>query len=387
MRLRWKGKAVADLPARLVAEAPVVPRSARRPPSPSHTKKGRLPAQDLKKSLLALLSSPNVSSRRWVYEQYDHEVGSRTILKPGFGDAAILRMPNNSMLAVKADGNSAQSSLDPYRGAAGCVAEACRNVVAVGGEPVAMIDHLQFGDPSDPEVYWAFGESVRGMADYCRALGLPVVGGKVSFYNEDAAARRAIKSSPVAMVVGIIPGHSRPKLLAFREVGERIFLLGLTKCELGGSEYASLLGSDGGDVPRANPHTDARASHAVLKLIRSDIVTAVHDCSNGGLGIALAEMCMPSLVGAEVDLARVRSTSGMRMDEKLFSETHGRFLISTVDENEVVRLLRSLKIPYSRIGRVCGDALRVVGSNRTVASLGVGQLKGVWEGSLPRLMT
>ncbi|MDG6898853.1 MAG: phosphoribosylformylglycinamidine synthase subunit PurL, partial [Nitrososphaerota archaeon] len=159
MKVRVDGRVVVDLPVDLVTGAPLIPRESRRP----DVKEGLAPAKrvdpGIGSSLLELVSSPNIASRCWVYRQYDHEVGVRTVVKPGDGDASLLRMPNGTMLAVKADGNSKHSFLDPRSGAAGCVAEACRNVVAVGAEPIAMVDHLQFGDPSDPEVYWAFEES------------------------------------------------------------------------------------------------------------------------------------------------------------------------------------------------------------------------------------
>src|SRR5208282_1840302 len=178
-----------DLAASLVTDAPLIDWPYRKPAMPRIASVpapgGPFPA--VKDALLSLLSSPNIASKRWVYQQYDHEVGVRTVIKPGQADAAVLKLPNGKFLAVKGDGNSRQAYLDPYQGAAGCVAEACRNVVAVGAEPIAMLDHLQSGDPSDPEVYWAFRENLRGMADYCKAFGLPVVGGKVSFYNEDSA--------------------------------------------------------------------------------------------------------------------------------------------------------------------------------------------------------
>ena len=175
LTLRWDGKVVADLPSSLVTDAPLIDWPYRKPRKGIKLTEPSAPGAgpSIQEALVSLLSSPNVASKRWVYRQYDHEVGVRTVIRPGEADAAAMRLPTGKFLAIKGDGNSRQASIDPYQGAAGCVAEACRNVVAVGAEPIAMVDHLQSGDPSDPEVYWAFRENLRGMADYCKAVGLP----------------------------------------------------------------------------------------------------------------------------------------------------------------------------------------------------------------------
>ncbi|MDA4118558.1 MAG: phosphoribosylformylglycinamidine synthase subunit PurL, partial [Thaumarchaeota archaeon] len=324
--LRWDGKVVADLPASLVTEAPLIDWPSRKPgktSSPAVRTRSKEPS--IEKALLALLGSPNIASKRWVYQQFDHEVGVRTVVTPGEADAAVMRLPNGRFLAIKGDGNSRLVSLDPYQGAAGCVAEACRNVVAVGAEPIALVDHLQSGDPSDPEVYWTFRECLRGMADYCRAVGLPVVGGKVSFYNEDSATGRAIKPSPIALVVGLVSDVAKIRTMAFKEEGDSVFIIGETRPELGGSEYRERFPS--GSFTEATPGVDASKDlatcDAVRGLIEADLVSSVHDCSNGGLGVALAEMAISGNLGAKIDLSRVPS-SCRRENETLFSESHGR---------------------------------------------------------------
>ncbi|MDA4114579.1 MAG: phosphoribosylformylglycinamidine synthase subunit PurL, partial [Thaumarchaeota archaeon] len=242
LTIRWKRRVVAKLPAEFVVKAPLIPWPSRRPSRLDHLSRTSAPDEDIGRAIASLVSSPNIASRRWVYQQYDHEVGVRTVVKPGQADAALIRLPNGALLAVKGDGNSAHSSLDPYRGAAGCVAEACRNVVAVGAEPIALVDHLQFGDPSDPEVYWSLSESVRGMADYCTSMELPVVGGKVSLYNEDSSSKVAIKPSPIALVVGLVKDQKHPVSMGFKGKGESLIVVGETRAELGGSEYHRLLG-------------------------------------------------------------------------------------------------------------------------------------------------
>lgn len=385
MRLRWNGKTVVELPVNLVANAPLVAHTTKEPSRPGKPVR-RPDGPSIASSLLSLLGSPNIASRRWVYEQYDHEVGANTVLKPGMADSALLRLPNGRGLAVKADGNSKHSQLDPRRGGAGCVAEACRNVVAAGAEPVGMVDHLQFGDPSDPEVYWSFSESVIGMADYCKGVGLPVVGGKVSFYNEDEETGLPIKPTPVAMVVGLAPSAGSPVRSYYRSPGEWVFLLGRTGRELGGSEYfQTVLGTDGGVVPRPDPATDLRTYRTVLKLISNGLVGAVHDCSKGGLAIALAEMSICSGLGANLDISNLLGDH-LSPEEALFSESHGRFLISIQRKAEAARILSSSGLPSTSLGRTGGDSLVVAGGSRTLIRLDVRRMTKEWEGVFPRLL-
>ena len=171
---------------------------------------------------------------------------------------------------------------------------------------MALVDHLQFGDPSDPEVYWSFGESIRGMADYCAAVELPVVGGKVSFYNEDSSTKLAIKPSPIALVVGLVRDEKHLVSMGFERDGDSVMVIGETRTELGGSEYHRLLGSlDRGVVPRPSPYDGRILYRAVIDLIRSGAAKAVHDCSKGGLAVALAEMSVAGGRGARIDVRKV----------------------------------------------------------------------------------
>ena len=298
----------------------------------------------------------------------------------------LIRLPNGALLAVKGDGNSAHSYLDPYSGAAGCVAESCRNVVAVGAEPIALVDHLQFGDPSDPEVYWSLSESVRGMADYCTSLRLPVVGGKVSLYNEDSTSKVAIKPSPIALVVGLVKDRKRLVSMGFERTGDSVIVVGETKPELGGSEYHRLLGRlDTGTVPRPDPSSDRTLYRAIVRLIRSGDVSAVHDCSRGGLGIALAEMCVAGGLGARIDLLKVPSQE-KRAGALLFSESHGRFVLSAPEPARVLRLLEGQRIPHALVGRVTGDSLRLDRGSERLADLDVTALRESHEDAIGRMM-
>jgi phosphoribosylformylglycinamidine synthase len=384
LTVRYRGKVVASLPIEFVANAPPIPRRAKHSYLKTKIEKPIQPS-NLSKVLLSLLASPNIASKRWVYQQYDHEVGIRTVIKPGRADAAVLRLPNGKYLAVKGDGNSKISSLDPYNGAAGCVSEACRNIIAVGAEPIAVVDHLQVGDPADPEVYWSFKEMVKGMADYCRAVGLPVVGGKVSFYNEDALTKQAIKPSPIALVIGLVQDKEQIMSPSFKNEDDAIFMIGETESELGGSEYYEQIPFTGGDPPKVRPSKEEATNASILELIRDRRVTAVHDCSKGGLAVALAEMCMAGDIGAEVKLDNPK---GMRSDELLFSETHGRFLISVNPHliDDVRKVLTTSGVFHAIIGRIGGKRITVKDYSDRIIDLTVDQASLAWEGSLPKMM-
>ena len=388
--LRWDGKVVADLPASLVTDAPLIDWPYRKRDRPMEAAASGVPRREpnLEHALLALLSSPNIASKRWVYRQYDHEVGVRTVIKPGQADAAVMKLPNGRFLAIKGDGNSRQAYLDPYEGAAGCVAEACRNVVAVGAEPIALVDHLQSGDPSDPEVYWAFRENLRGMADYCKSFGLPVVGGKVSFYNEDSATGRAIKPSPIALVVGLASREANLRTMAFKHKGDSVVVIGETKPELSGSEYVSrfpgaLVGSRA--IPRVDVKQDVKTCGAVLKLIDKGLVSAVHDCSGGGMAVALAEMAISGGIGAKVDLSLAPGTCRIAA-EVAFSESHGRFIVSGSDGRAISSALTRIGVTHAVSGKVGGASLSLAEGGHSLASISVSSMKSRWEGAIPELM-
>ncbi len=203
--LRFRGKVVGKMPSALVSHAPLALRRSARPQYINELMKGTIaPAipRDLKKVLLAMISCPSIASKSWVYEQYDYEVGTRTVIKPGWSDASVLRLPNNKFVSVKLDGNSKHCYLNPYRGTLGCLSECTRNMICTGAEPIGIIDHLQFGNPENPETFWPLEESVRAIADFCKFMEIPVVGGKVSLYNETAGG--PIKPTPLIGCIGTI---------------------------------------------------------------------------------------------------------------------------------------------------------------------------------------
>lgn len=374
---------LAILPVGFLANAPIARRNSRVPKSRKRDSEPE-PPQDLEKAVLRVLGAPTIASKKWVFRQYDHEVGIRTIAKPGDADAALLKLPNNKFAAIKVDGNARVCDLDPYVGAASVLAECCRNVVAVGAEPAAWLDHCQFGDPNDAEIFWAFSQAVRGMADFARTMSLPCVGGKVSFYNQDEETGKAIKSSPVVTVLGLIEGPEHVTRMGFRQDGETIVAVGKTMPELGGSEYYHTLGFDGLRPPILDFEVERRTYDAVLECIRNGLITACHDCSQGGVAVALAEMTLVANRGASVDL-RSLPRDDMRDDELLFSESNSRFLVATNTPKRVLESMHTHMIPAAAIGEVNGSSINLTLPHEEF-ELGLDRMRAAYEDSLQRIL-
>ncbi|MEM2339593.1 MAG: phosphoribosylformylglycinamidine synthase subunit PurL, partial [Nitrososphaerales archaeon] len=390
LTVKMRGEVLARLPAKMVANAPIMHKKSRKPEYIELYKNIKPPEEpkNLDEVFLKLLSSPNLCSREWIYRQYDHEVGIRTIIKPGQADAAVLKIPNEKFLAVTSDGNSKHCYLDPYYGAAGCMAEACRNIIAVGGKPIAMVDHCQFGDPNKVDVYWTFVEAVRGMADYCKALHIPCVGGKVSFYNEDTVTNSAIKPSPVVMVVGLINNAKYITDMSLKMVNDAIMMIGLTKPEMGGSEYYEYIHNlIGGIVPKVDFQFEKRLHKLMDKIIKKRLAKAIHDCSKGGFAIGLVEMCFPNNLGVEVDCSKIPSIN-CRLDELLFSETHGRFIIEVSKDNveDIMELASKMNIECNVIGRVCGNRFKLKMNDHDIFNFSIKELKNIWSQALPKYL-
>lgn len=352
------GESIADLPTSFLANAPIIHRKSRMPQIRKLEQEPKTPS-DLEKALMDLLAFPTIASKEWVFQQYDHEVGIRTVAKPGQADAAVLKLPNGKLAAIKVDGNSRFCDLDPYVGAASVLAECCRNIVAVGAEPVAFLDHCQFGDPNDEEIFWAFSMAVKGIADFAKTLSLPCIGGKVSFYNQDEQTGKAIKSSPVITVLGLLDKAEHVTKMRFRKDGEAIIVAGETKRELGGSEYYHKLGLLENAPPVLDFQLESRTQRAVLECIGKGLVTACHDCSKGGLGVALAEMTIEGRNGAYIDFRNVPADGDMSDDVLLFSESNSRFILTTTNPTEVLETLSSRKVPAAIAGTVGGASLRL----------------------------
>ncbi len=384
-------KIVAKAPTKFIAEAPLAPRSAKRPSyldALAEVTPPRTP-ENLSKTLLQLLSSPNLSSKEWIYRQYDHEVGIRTIVKPGQADSALLRLPNMKSLALTVDGNSKQCFVDPYWGAMSVVSEAVCNLVATGAEPAAVVDHLQFGDPGNPEVYWTFKETIRAISAYLRALNVPCIGGKVSFYNEDSTTGKAIKPSPVISAIGLVDSKTPRIFQALKKDGNDLVIVGKTSDEMGGSEYYEQIHNlTGGTVPKVNLKKEKIIFRLLLKILRNGLAESCHDISKGGLAIALSEMAVQSGKGVTVDLDKVPNKAS-RTDNLLFSESRSRFIIETRSKN-TSRIIGSFKrsgISAAKIGKVTGNQIELL-SNKGRISITVPLAEAVtaWSQTIPLAM-
>jgi phosphoribosylformylglycinamidine synthase len=321
--------------------------------------------------LLRLLTNPNIGNKAWVYQQYDHEVGLRTVIKPG-ANASVIRVNDNKFVSIKLDGNSKHCYLDPYQGMLGCLSESCRNVACTGAQPIGILDHLQFGSPENPYIYWTFIKSIKAIIDFCNYMKIPVVGGKVSFYNE--TMNSPIKPSPVIGTIGLIKDRSHitnniPKS------GNSLFILGQTSEELGGSEYFELIDhAEYGIVPKVNLRADKKNRSAVLDMIERGLIDFVHDCSKGGIGTALSELAIFGSIGIDVDLKNIPNTC-TRNDFLLFSESHSRFIIGTSNPDKLKKFMKNRKCRFSEIGRTDSTlTLNIHYSGKEVINLPIKEL-------------
>jgi len=334
---------------------------------------------DYSETLLKLLGSPNIASKIWVYGQYDHEVGIRTVTKPGY-DASVLRLDNGKFLSIKIDGNPKQCYINPREGAIGCFEEACRNVVCTGAKPIGMLDHLQFGNPNDPEIFWTFLESLKGLTDFAKDFEIPCVGGKVSLYNETSDG--PIKPTPVIGVIGLI--DKKPLKIQKINSGDSLIMIGDTKDELGGSEYSEYIHKFiGGKCPAVDFSESKKNMNSVLDIIENELIKSAHDCSKGGLAIAISELCMINQIGCNVSLEKIPGEK-LDSDKILFSESHSRYLI-TFENNNLQKLEETLKkhgVSYSLIGQFTGDSICFTGDSKPIIDLSVDKAQKTWFNSL-----
>lgn len=327
--------------------------------------------------LQRLLSAPSIASKRWIYEQYDSQVGTNTVQRSG-GDAAVLQLKElpGQAIAVTTDCNSRYVYLNPYVGGAIAVAEAARNCVCVGAEPVAITNCLNFGNPYDPEVYWQFAEAIRGMGDMCRTLDTPVTGGNVSFHNQ--SQHNAIFPTPTIGMLGLINDVSTIVGGCFTTDGSEVLMLGWQKEELGGSEFLKVVrGRVTGDAPSLDLENEKRLQQLVLSAIRSGMVSAAHDCAEGGLLVALAEMCLDGH-GVTITIPW-NHTAG-----NLFGEAQSRILVEvpTTMAATVQTQAHAAGVPCTALGRVGGSALVVEG----LVHESIDSLSNCYESTLPSLL-
>jgi phosphoribosylformylglycinamidine synthase len=360
MIVKDEDKIIANLPAYLLADPPFLNRPIKAPKKNKKIISVKTPP--ISESLLKILSSPNIVSKKWVYKQYDHEVQIRTVVKPG-DDGAVLRVDDNKAIVLTCDCNSIHTKLSPYDGGAGSVAEAIRNVVSMGGEPYAIVDCLNFGNPENPEILWEFSECIRGMSDLARKFKTPIISGNVSFYNETKGVK--INPSPVVGGIGVVDLNNI-RTLDFKEANDKIIIIGNTYNELNGSEYYRAIHNlEQGEAPKIRIDSEINSAKAILNLLNSDFskdITAIHDCSSGGIAIALSEMAIYGNIGAEIDLSKVVKTENLDSNTLLFSESHGRYII-TVKHDAVDKVLKEIQAPCACIGEVKGNSLIFTNEN------------------------
>ncbi len=408
MRVRDNGAIAAAIPAKALAdEAPLYSREAKPVPTPRDDHQvNNLSKIDNHEALRQLLCDPTIASKNWVYRQYDHTVRTGTIVKPGSDAAVFLVRYANKILAATADCNSLYCALDPREGGKIAVAEAARNLTCSGARPLAVTDNLNFGNPYKPENFWQLREAVEGIAEACRAFGTPVTGGNVSLYNESPAG--VVDPTPTIGMVGLIDTKEHITTQWFKNDGDVIILVGEIASvaagadrggektgynreaevnalgySLGGSRYLKVChGLKIGPPPRVDLAYEIKIQNVVRALIREGVVKSAHDCSEGGLAVALAECCFnpEKLFGAEIDFSRrhvgeaectsqadQRRASHSEAATVLFNESQSRIVISVTQENlqKTMSILHQRQIPFQQLGRVGGDKLSIcVGSEQ-----------------------
>lgn len=393
LRIRRFGKLEADIPSKTLAlgeGAPVYVRESKRPDyldKLASVDTSSIPEpKDYSDILKRLLASPNISAKHYVFEQYDYMVQTNTVVQPGEGDAAVIRLERWAKseegkkrgLVVKTDCNARYVYLNPEVGAEHAVVESARNVACAGGKPVAITNCLNFGNPYKPDVYYQFEQAIKGISRACSELETPVTGGNVSFYNE--SPNRTVYPTPVIGMLGVINDASKALRSAFALEGDVIAVIGTNRREVGGSEYLKVIHEIvGGKVPEID-YAYERGLHSFLQeSALGEIIHSAHDVSEGGLAVALAECCIMNrerMLGAKIAMDFVS-----RRDADLFSEGDGRVVISydSAKADEVLALAKSLKLPIEVIGVVSGDSLQI---NETIL-IGVRELALVYYGVLP----
>jgi phosphoribosylformylglycinamidine synthase subunit PurL len=418
MVVRHHGEVVADIPARKIAdESPVYQREAREPEYLAQVRAFTLSSvpdtKDALADLKSLLAWPTIASKNWVYRQYDHMVRDGTVVCPG-SDAAVLRIKEDALppvadgqpaalkipekfIALSVDGNGAYVFLDPYEGGKIAVAEAARNLACSGALPLGVTDNLNYANPHNPELFWQLKESVRGLADACRAFGTPVTGGNCSLYNQHPAG--PIDPTPTIAMVGLVEKPEHITTQWFKDEGDAIILLGepLDAADpllgLGGSAYLQRIhGLKTGTPPRCDLAREKELHLALRALIYSGVVKSAHDCSEGGLAVALAESCLsqhiardtPRLIGAQVDLSTITSA---RLDALLFGESQARVIISVaaVNAGKVLAQAKILGVAAKSLGTVGGTTLDIKAAGGTLSG-DLHALYDLWWNSIARAM-
>src|SRR5262252_4824091 len=395
LRVKERGKVVAEIPNRaLTDEAPVYRRPMAEPDYLAEVRKLDLDslrtrgsaAMDQTAALLALLGSPAIGSKRWVYCQYDHMVRTNTINMPGMGAGVVRIKDTDRALAMSVDGNGRYCYLDPRRGAMLAVAEAARNVACAGARPLAATNCLNFGNPERPSIMWQFAQAVEGIGEACRALDTPITGGNVSLYNETDG--NAIYPTPIIGVVGLLEHADRVVSRSFKAEGDTIVLLGEGRGELGGSEYLKVAY---GVVQGEPPSLDLRAERALqdllVQLVSERLVRSAHDCSDGGLAVTLAECTFDTPgIGANASIDPVRVAHGPEINRAaaLFGESASRVVVSVAPEaaTDVLNRANTAGVPARVIGQTGGLELRIAVDGQAAITIGISEAERIWSNAI-----
>jgi phosphoribosylformylglycinamidine synthase len=385
MRVLDHGRVAVEIPAnKLANDAPVYEREAKALPLPPEISIDSLQVVDVRTSLLALLAHPTIASKNWVYHQYDYTVRAGTVVPPGSDAAVFYVREADKFLAATSDCNGIYCKLDPREGARIAVAEAARNLVCSGAKPIAVTDNLNFGNPYKPENFWQLREAVEGLAEACRRFDTPVTGGNVSLYNQNPAG--SIDPTPTVGMVGLIEKEEWITRQFFRDPGDIVYLLGPVGHEMGGTHFLKEVhGRKEGLPPRLNFDLELKLHFSMTAAIRTGLIKSAHDCSEGGLAVALAESCISgeTPIGATVRFPK----STMRIDQILFNETQSRVVVSIPGglEHELERLCKKNGLEFSLLGEVGGSLLKIEVDNDTV-DWNLDELHNSWYNSIRRAM-
>lgn len=384
LKVRSGGKIVVDLPVKAIVDlCPAYKRESRVPSSLKAATALELPPlpDDYNQVFLKLLSSPTLADKEWVYRQYDHMVQVNTVILPG-ADASLLRIKNGKKaLAITLDGNSLYSYLDPRSGGKIAVAEACRNLACLGARPLGVTNCLNFGNPEKPEIMWQFQEVIEGIAEACRAFGIPVTGGNVSFYNDTEGV--SIYPSPVLGIVGKVEDITKVRGPSFKEAENLVVLLGKNKEELGASEYLKwAFELEKGRPPQVNLEEEKRIQEFCIEAISMGILQSAHDISEGGLAACLAEC---SFLASQRLGCRVDIPDEIRSDALLFGETQSRIIVTIKKHyiQELLDLAQEREIEMSVIGKTGGDRIIIYHCHQKIIDVDVEQAFYLWKQAIP----
>ncbi|MBF0317700.1 MAG: phosphoribosylformylglycinamidine synthase subunit PurL [Nitrospirae bacterium] len=399
LRIKWHGSTVAEIPAAKISEdAPVYDRPSA--PPQNQIELNTLDIKDIPQPtdynacLLKLLASPTIASKSLIWQQYDHMVRTDTVVLPG-SDAAFIRVKETNLgIAMSVDCNSRYCYLDPYAGAVHAVCEAARNVACSGATPVALTDCLNFGNPEKPHVMWQFKRAIEGISDACRALETPVISGNVSFYNETAAfgsEATAIYPTPIVAMVGVLEDVDRHLTQGFKGAGHAVMVIGQMRPTPGASEYLALChGMERGLPPEIDVYKERQLCRLLARLNQDGLLLSAHDCSEGGVSVALAESAISGATGADADLALMRQNGGkpLRGDIQLFGETACSVVVSALPQHvlQIAKQTKDAGLHSALIGKTGGDHLRLRLNDLILINITLSELTTTYNNALQRAL-